>query len=470
VALDQKKTLLLIGAGTLLACGALGYLTYSAKEQIELRVREIEAENKKVTDARTKIAKIRGLEDDVIVLRQNVEEYVKILPDDRMVNDFLNSLSNTAAETGIRPQGYAPNRGESSKGAFEPISYQIRAEGTLWQLMAFLNRIESRRRFMIVPRISIKPGKGAPGGDIEDVVHEASLLVQTYRYNPKKTGSEPTKIQNEERRIQELQERIALNRKDIIPPTPYAFTGARNRRDPFIDPRIPVDTEQPFAARGIDEQREIFEQIHARVTEVEAAYERRLEATAMIERLDLHHRISAGIADVEKMIHDAEAENVFTYLPLRSKFNREVKLFEDLKLRFDKLKGEGELDFTLTLKELKVLLDHMQKLLQSGDLDAVIDRNAKVKDRLVATAKDPKRRPYVTEIQRLAAKAAVAKEFRGKKLDVSGVAIMPTGAAAIINGQAVSEGELLEDDLVVHLIQQDSIEFIYKNVVIVKKR
>ena len=54
-----------INRRTLLACGGLGYLTYAATEEIAVSKASIEAEERKATDARTKIAKIRGLEDEL---------------------------------------------------------------------------------------------------------------------------------------------------------------------------------------------------------------------------------------------------------------------------------------------------------------------------------------------------------------------------------------------------------------------
>lgn len=466
MALNEKQLLIGIGVTTLLISGGLAYLSYQTTGEIQTQQEEAAGLRNRISAAQAKIDKIRTLEDDVLILRENVQEYVKILPDDREVTEFLKKLSDIGESIGVDSTQFDPQK-STTRGLFEPVTYKVRISGTVWQILTYLNRVESQKRFMVVPKIKISPG--APRLeelDFENVRHDAELEIQTFRYNPKGGASE-TPIIREEQRIAALQERIHQERRALSPQEPYVFAGARNRRDPFIDPRIPKDGDRP--GPSIAEQQDVYAALRDRVDTLEQDYVRYQErVTKLIVKIELYQQMRTTIKELDAQFAETEQSGVFTYLPLRSKFNSLKQRYAELKASFQNMDQDGGL--SMTLKELKVAYEKMRRLLHSGDLDAVNQEFVAIRDRLGASRPDSKKRVWVEEIEQLAHKAQVAREFRTKDIRITGTGIMDTGAAAVINGRAVAEGELLEDELVVSKVHKDSIEFLFKGVLIVKKR
>ena len=97
---ERKKIFVILGGSFLLALLFVGlaYIEYGRVKTVRENTKAVETQ---IADAELKRKKIPDLEKDVIVLRENLAEYVKILPDDREVNDFVTRINHFAETTGV---------------------------------------------------------------------------------------------------------------------------------------------------------------------------------------------------------------------------------------------------------------------------------------------------------------------------------------------------------------------------------
>ena len=85
---DKQLTLAVVGAGVVLG-GLAGFGIWWAKGLVEEEQNQITRIKGEIKAAEAQIAKIPDIEADVITLRENVDEYVKILSEDDYINNFI---------------------------------------------------------------------------------------------------------------------------------------------------------------------------------------------------------------------------------------------------------------------------------------------------------------------------------------------------------------------------------------------
>src|SRR5262245_3626212 len=145
--LNENKKLLVIGGAAILMTGSALTGVYWAKGKAQEQRDEIAHMKDEIAECEKRIARIGDLEKDVIVLRECVREYVKILPEEGDLNNFTRNANQFANQSGMRMQKLTPGQNGGNKGPkFDRFTYQIEAEGTIWQFMKFLNCFENHER------------------------------------------------------------------------------------------------------------------------------------------------------------------------------------------------------------------------------------------------------------------------------------------------------------------------------------
>ena len=89
----QKKQLFTITGVAAAVCLLAAAGVWYAEGQIEEVGKQVEAKRQEIVAAEAKISQIPEIEKDVIVLRENLDQYVKILPDTRELNAFVRMLN-----------------------------------------------------------------------------------------------------------------------------------------------------------------------------------------------------------------------------------------------------------------------------------------------------------------------------------------------------------------------------------------
>jgi Tfp pilus assembly protein PilO len=243
---NEKRWWIGIIAGGVLAAGGLGTLLYYQHGTIvesREKVRPCAAASSR---PRKLIEGTSALEREVIVLRELTEVMKGILPDTNDVNNLVRTLQRFSDESGVRIAGLkkkAESTSKRDKTDFEKVAYTLSLEGDAFQYLDFLDLIESHSRFMRVPNFRLT---AANRTDLEKEgvpSHKVSIDVETFVYEPQKDQKAVT-IDGYDRKRDLLLGEID-RRKSSLQFSTYAYRGARGRRDPWIDPRVPVRADSP---------------------------------------------------------------------------------------------------------------------------------------------------------------------------------------------------------------------------------
>jgi Tfp pilus assembly protein PilO len=460
----DKRTLALTVGGIVLATGLGVTGTVFTLKEIRREEEAIAARRADIARARTKVAATSDLERDVVISRETVDVLSRILPDEKAINEFVAHLRDFQEESEVKIftlDDVTPRREDTT--SFRKVAYRLQIEANFWQLLSFLSRLESYQRFVRVPQLRLTAGKRPDDGDYEKVRHTVRLEAETFVYNPGKTA-ERVEIAHYDRRREQLSAEIA-RALDLIEEPPYRYQGDRGRRDPLVDPRLSLANEE----RGglpLDQQAALVDRLLQAVQAVVKQVDQ-FEATGdILARAEMRREIDLRFVALTQEILAAERTGKVNYLPLLRRFRREVKgAVEEARLRFEGIVAEHP-----TVEELRIVAEDMRSLLADGDLTGALERYSLVESRLRAAKSDPKRAPLVVAIEALERRARLAEEFSRRKIEIAGVVVGGIGSVAVINGQTVTEGDALDDDLVVRRIGVDEIEFQYQDLVIAKKR
>jgi Tfp pilus assembly protein PilO len=465
----QKKLLVTMGSVALFVCMLAGggvYYTQGLIDEIEASVQE---KAQAVLAADAKIKKIPTIENEVIILRENLGEYVKILPDDKELVEFVRMLQRFERESGIKSTGLVQSRGarRNGKGRFVPISYTYDMTATLWQGLKFMNLIENFERFVNITDFSIKKTK-ASGGDVEtidgEVVHAIKLTMQTYKYNKAASGKEVA-IPNYEDRMAQLREEIWKRMQDIRL-AHYEHPGILGRRDIFVDPResgLDGGTDPSNA-----EQREVLQHNIDAVAELQKIADKsRASGTTLMEQVSLRKLFKSKLSE---LLASLEEDSAFiVYRPYRLRWAQEVVApIEALQQRAIDPTPEPDLDPYLPAEEIQTLLTLMAEDCNNGQLDQARKRYEMVQERLAVPQTDP-RYGLVVEAKSWHHKARTALEFKGLDLNIQGVVVNQTGRSGmLLNGEVFEEGDYIAEELLVKQVDEEQVWFVFRGLTLVR--
>ncbi len=459
-----QKSVLMLSLGYLataaLAVGG-GYFCYGEYQS----ARDEEASIKKQIElADVKIARIDGLEVDVICLRENLSHSVRILPNSTEVNEFVNKLSKFAEESNVLLKTLDnPIDRSKNKEGFDKVIYKAELTANLHQFLKFLSLAEGWERFVRVTKIDVKKGDWTKELAREDVRHDISIELETYSYHSNDSGKSVT-IQNYDKRVEQLQDEILLRRSENQVET-YTLVENPLRRDFFVDPRRRI-TDQDQKGWPFQDQKAAVDVLCDMSTQLSSLIQS-LEQPGVnfIRRLEIETEIDKQLADIQQKLEAATAPDAVTDLSLKRRIEKDVRpVVQQLVARDPNVTGKT------TATDLRSLRDEMRSLLQDGHYDTVIKKHEALQGRIDGKRVTPEIADLIHEIDRVAFEAEVTRDFSSKKLDIKGAIVSPTGSVVVINGHVLHEGDPLEEDLVVHHIAADRIEFQYRGVVLARTR
>jgi Tfp pilus assembly protein PilO len=224
----------------ILASGGLSFWIYQSYQKA------LEDETSYLTQistAKVKRDKVPELEKQVIMLRENVKEFVKILPDTKEVNGFVKKLSDFDDQSGVELYVLKDDTRASrrkKKDVFDRETFRVELRGNIFQFLKFISLVENYERFIKISEIQIKAGSYDEEILRSDVVHQVSLLVETFVYHGNEGVAGATKIQNYEKKRELLHDEI-ISEKNAIKIERYEYAFDPTIRDPFIDPHLRHD-------------------------------------------------------------------------------------------------------------------------------------------------------------------------------------------------------------------------------------
>lgn len=467
----QKQQILGIGGGaiavSLLSLGGV----YYAQGLIEEVKASIEEKTQAIAAADAKITQIPAIERDVIVLRENLDQYVKILPDTRDLNDFLRILTMFGKQSGIEGINLTRAGDRNAKGGdrFALIEYNYDFTATMWQFLKFVNLVENYDRFISISSFDITAlagGKNSEETREGDVVHTIKLTMQTYQYNGKAAGLEVGIPDYEEKR-EALREEI-FKRMQAIRIDKYEHRGQQGRRDIFVDPRERGDLhiEGPSQA----EQRAVLERYVGAITELREMQTRmRRTDTTLFEQYALEKRMRENLVKLAAEV-DNDANKV-SYAPYRLRWTKEVVApLEELQQQIDQA---GRIDPKrgdpyLPLADIEALITAMKSDLDTGDLQEAKNRYDTVETRLAVPADDP-RHELAVAAKALQVMAATAIDFQSIDLRIQGLVVNRTGRSGVLlNGEVFEEGEYVSEELLVKMVEEEQVWFVFRGLTLVR--
>jgi len=468
---SQKKLLLTIGGATFAICGLAAGGVYYAQGLIDEVNTQTTAKKGEVAAADAKIAKVPSLEKEVIILRENLGEYVKILPDDDQLNDFVRMINRFDNQSGVRGTGLKKknSRGGKGKGRFTPIEYTYEMTATLWQGLKFMNLVENFERFVSITEFSIQPGKGDSGGPQRignEVVHAIKVTMQTYQYNKPGKGKEVVIPKYEDRR-EELRDEI-WKRIQLIGVERYEHEGQNNRRDIFVDPR--ESGVNGGSDASMQEQKEALERGLAAVDALSKILERqKSEDITLFERYALEKRFKN---DLQEALTKTEVDaSIINYLPYRTQWaNGVTKPLEKMQqlAEVDDIEPIEE-DPWLKKNDIQTLIALMSDDCNNGQLEQARERYEAVKERLAVPETD-ERHDLAVQAKRWHIKATTAIDFKGLDLNVQGVVVNggEGRSGVLLNGEVFEEGDYIQDDLLVKLVEEEQVWFVFRGLTLVR--
>ena len=467
---SQKKQLMGIAISAAFVCSvAAGGVFYvngliaDVDAQHEVKQGEL-----RVADA--KISKIPVLEKEVVILRENLGEYVKILPDDDQLNDFVRMVNRFGGQSGVRGTGLQKKdlRQPRKPGRFLPIAYTYEMTATLWQGLNFMNLVENFERFVSITQFSITPGAADNGAATTidgEVVHTIKVTMQTYQYNSAGSAKDVVIPRYEDRKDElreEIWERIQTIRVDR-----YEHLGQSGRRDIFVDPRATGAEGSDEAS--LEEQRKALERglgwveslgrIQARLQSDEAT---------MFERFALEKRFKQELAAA---LDGVEAEGrMIHYQPYRSRWSQEVAV-PLAKLRDGVVAAgpDAEIDPYLKADEMEELIALMAADCSDGKLEEARERYEGIAERLAVPESDD-RYGLAVSAKRWHLKAVTAMDFQALDLQVQGVVVNGGGgrSGVLLNGDVYEEGDYVQDDLLIKQVDAEHVWFVFRGLTLVR--
>ncbi|MBU0755017.1 MAG: type 4a pilus biogenesis protein PilO [Planctomycetes bacterium] len=147
-----------ITVAVILGSGGLSYWIYDEYQKTKEEENDLQSQ---IETAKVKRDKVPGLESEVIKLRENVKEYVKILPDTKEVNEFVKKLSDFANQSGVELVSLKDDKRSGRKKTqevFDKESFRLELTGNVFEFLKFISLIENYERFITISEISVKAG------------------------------------------------------------------------------------------------------------------------------------------------------------------------------------------------------------------------------------------------------------------------------------------------------------------------
>jgi Tfp pilus assembly protein PilO len=463
---NEKKRLLFAIVVSLVLAGGVGASIYLQNRKInEDRVQAATLRTKIDAD-RKLITKTPDLVKEVIIQRETDEVIREILSDEQDINNLVRTLQRFVEESGVSisaiKEQKTANRGKN-KEDFERVGYTLSFEGDAFQLLSFLDRVESHSRFMAVTAFKLSAARRK---DYEDGPprHKVQLDLETYVYTPK-AGLKEVRIDNYERKRDLLVSEISRRASELRVAV-YEYRGPRSRRDPGVDPRVPV-TGDGGPILSIEEQIAMVDDLVARADEAEELWEQVRAAENLISEMKSRSQLLQKIALLDEEVRRVQNEGKLIFIPATRLFQKDVvEVLESLQVKINQSEtGRGP-----SLAALRETADAMKRSLESGEYEMALDTFRTIEPRLDMASRDEFKRPLVQTLRELERLTKTVLEFEKIDMHIAGIALYEDRRpVALINGHAVQEGELVGEELLVRNITREEIEFVFRGMVLARR-
>jgi len=469
---ENKVLLVVIGGAVLLTAGAL-FLTFRSYQKAEDGKRAIENTSRQIDESRAKKRKIPAMEQHVIILRSNIKEYVKILPEDKHIHNFINTINRFEREAGITMTKLDPPRKRSSKKkskvAFDRIVYKINLAGSFKNILKFVNKFENYERFVAIENFQFRPQKRDREGGKTDITVSGNLQLETYVYLGR-AGKTPVKIDRIVEKQEALQEQVIAQRNAIeVHRHRLDPVITDSRRDVFKDPRRAIVYAETGKTPPLERFRRQKQFVAWAKNELKAVQEMILaeeNEPLIIRQMEIKKQIDERVSSLSNQLVNVRSDRRVTAGPLVQELERDVMepLAIIVKERRISVKSG------LTASDLKIILGKMEHFFRKGNLDQVVSQFEIVAKQIGSSnVDDEETKQLVQEIYALKNKAMVITEFAKRPIKISGIISLKGNPVVILNGRVFERGQMLDEEVKIHDVRPEEVEFIFREVRIIRR-
>lgn len=468
----NTRFVLICAGAAVLAIGGFGYFTWTDMERMDELEQDSKALEAKIRKADAEIRTIPGLEDQVLILREQVKEYVTILPDDAEIHAYVDQLTRFETESGVivtklddTQARQRRNARRKSSQAFESISYKLTLKGTTQQLLAFMDMLENDYdRFVRIPSFKIQAFDDRQVQDLEpheiDRQHSIDLELETYVYNPKKRGHDQVTIPAEPQKLERLREQGKLEAlASDVALVRYEIEAKENRRDPFVDPRIVNSRISEEERRA---QHEALEDLKSRLGALRAALDVETSEKNLVKRMQMTDRNNEFLAALAGDVNLKATEKYFTVTEFAKEFDGEV--LGPVRLLAEE-RGSGENSDSMPIRDIEQRVADMEKAVASRDWGVVITLHDEIKQLRERFTAPESLRPAFDKADKMFQTASAYRAFEKMELTFGGCVTYeddPKKAVIIINGRSFGPDEVVADGLTITKITKTEVIFDYK--------
>lgn len=465
---EKRWWITTLAGGGVLALG-MGALIWHTQKTLEERRVQIASLRTEIANSRKLLTGTNMLERDVIVLRETEAKIKEILPDEEDLNNMVRRLREFEEYSGVRITGLKKkddNRAaarNAPKEQFKKVAYQVTLESDAFQLLSFFDQIESHARFMSIPTFKLTAATRRKVEETGIAAHKVQADVETYVYEPQNVP-DPVKIEGYERKRELLLGEIN-RRRQALSVAGYDYRGERGRRDPWIDPRVPVNGDTDIVM-SLEDQLAKVEELIAALAAIQEKLELVGEAENIIVQMTERSELEELVSELDTELARIDESNLISIPIARRRFERQVlEPLAQLRTEIDLPHlPEGPAEQTLV-----ELIDRMGSHLKENEYELALTAYRPFEADLPLAARDPERRRLVRDCEKLAHMAEVAIEFDKRPMQIDGVAIMEgTAPLILIDGQTYQEGDLLDSELVIRSVRTSEVEFIYRGVILIR--
>jgi len=460
--MSEKKQQLIFGGISLLVVAGLGTLIYYQRENMDKRRAEIGVLRKTIEDGRALIQTTPELVKKVIIQRETDSVIKEILADEQDINTLVRTLTAFGEQSGFTFNSIKPQKNvKRNKEDFERVGYSLTFEADVFQLLELLNKVESHKRFMSVTAIKLQAANRSEYASGELPHHRVTVDLETYVYAPTGNALE-VKVDGYDKKKELLVSEISKRAAELRVPS-YEYRGQRARRDPWIDPRIPVD-DGPHLP--IEEQITLVDDLSEKAAEVQRIWEEAKAAENLIQTMKLRSDLEEKLVLLEEEIRRVDGNGLLVFVPALRRFDKGV-VSVVAAVRADMVDDVGGAGPSTAL--LRETADAMQHHIDLQEYEMSLQAFATIEPRLGVADQDPLKEPLVKTIRELKHLCDTVLAFEKVELDIQGVALYEARPPVVlINGTPYSEGEMLEGELVIHNIRVDQIEFAYHGLILAR--
>jgi hypothetical protein len=464
---DRKRWSVII-ALTVLAAGAFGGMIYMEHGSIVQLRTDVSGKLKEIDDGRRLIAQTPALEKNVIIQRETDSVVAQILPSDEDLNNFVRTLRSFQEKSGarivdVKNKNLAAKQNQSD---FDRVVYTLKFDANVFQMLGFIAQVENHARFMSVPALKLTAARRSGNDrDVEEEPrHQVQMDVETYVYEPKDQAKE-VQIDNYERKRDLLLSEISRRQADLHVAS-YEYRGQRGRRDPWVDPRVPLPKEGE-APLPIEQQILLVDDLVERTREAESLWEAYRDADNLIAQMKTRADLDEAMAALAEDVRVVQDKKQLVFVSAERRFQKEViEALDELHAKLNN--AEDVVGPTVAI--LQEAIETVDGYLRTHEYDQALKAFYAVEPRLQLAEDDAARKPLVSQLRWLARVAETVIEFDGIEMRISGVGLIEgLKPIAVINGESLTEGEMVAANLFIRSIREDEIEFVYRDVIMSRR-